>query len=291
MTELVKYEPKDLELSREPDEVLKEAKKAAQALTQVVASKPKKLIFNGQQYFEVSDWQLLGKFYGMTGKITETRPVQFGEVRGWEAHAIVLNRAGQEISAADGMCLNDEEKWATKPKYEYLYILKDGTKQKENPPKNKIVWVDNPKNPGKKMPKTERVKIGEDPVPFFQLRSMAQTRALSKVLRNVLSWVVVLAGYQPSSVDDIGGPEEIGEEPEGENPPATATAAGKTEEKKKGPEAPPLDRLAALKIEMPDLYEEAKKVEGMKEDPTTENAALDLINRANAIWKERNKGK
>ena len=34
--------------------------------------------------------------------------------------------------------------------------------------------------------------------PLFQLRSMAQTRACAKSLRNVLAWVVVLAGYEPN---------------------------------------------------------------------------------------------
>ncbi len=37
--------------------------------------------------------------------------------------------------------------------------------------------------------------------PDFQLRSMAQTRACAKALRNIYSWVVVLAGYE-------GTPEE-----------------------------------------------------------------------------------
>jgi hypothetical protein len=39
--------------------------------------------------------------------------------------------------------------------------------------------------------------------PLFQIRSMAQTRACAKALRNVLGWVVVLAGYTPD--EDIEG--------------------------------------------------------------------------------------
>ena len=39
--------------------------------------------------------------------------------------------------------------------------------------------------------------------PLFQLRSMAQTRACSKALRNVLAWVVVLAGYKPTPAEEI----------------------------------------------------------------------------------------
>lgn len=39
--------------------------------------------------------------------------------------------------------------------------------------------------------------------PLFQLRSMAQTRASSRVLRQVLGWVVVLAGYKPTPAEEL----------------------------------------------------------------------------------------
>lgn len=39
--------------------------------------------------------------------------------------------------------------------------------------------------------------------PLFQLRSMAQTRACAKALRNVLAWVVVLAGYRETPAEEI----------------------------------------------------------------------------------------
>lgn len=41
--------------------------------------------------------------------------------------------------------------------------------------------------------------------PLFQLRSMAQTRASAKALRNVLAWVVVLAGYKPTPAEEMDG--------------------------------------------------------------------------------------
>lgn len=40
--------------------------------------------------------------------------------------------------------------------------------------------------------------------PHFQQRSMAQTRAISKVARNRLAWVVVLAGYSPTPSEEMG---------------------------------------------------------------------------------------
>jgi hypothetical protein len=44
--------------------------------------------------------------------------------------------------------------------------------------------------------------------PLFQLRSMAQTRAAAKSLRNCLAWVVVLAGYEPSVAEEMTGDED-----------------------------------------------------------------------------------
>jgi hypothetical protein len=41
--------------------------------------------------------------------------------------------------------------------------------------------------------------------PLFQLKSMAQTRACAKALRNVLAWVVVLAGYAPTPAEEMDG--------------------------------------------------------------------------------------
>jgi len=44
--------------------------------------------------------------------------------------------------------------------------------------------------------------------PLFQLRSMSQTRASAKALRNCLAWVAVLAGYEPSVAEEMTGDEQ-----------------------------------------------------------------------------------
>lgn len=41
--------------------------------------------------------------------------------------------------------------------------------------------------------------------PTYQLASMAQTRANAKALRNVLSWVTVLAGYKATPAEEMDG--------------------------------------------------------------------------------------
>ncbi len=196
---------KGLVVYREPRVVLEEARKAAEALTEVIKAKPDKVEINGRQYLEFEDWQTLGRFYGLTVKVDSTAALNIDGIRGWEAKASVLNRNGDVIGSAEAMCLNDEEKWSAKPKYEYHYVLKDGTTMVEDPPKDQIVWIKNPKKPGKSMPKKERVRLADQPVPSFQLRSMAQTRACAKAFRNVLAWVVVLAGYKPTPIEEMDG--------------------------------------------------------------------------------------
>jgi hypothetical protein len=46
--------------------------------------------------------------------------------------------------------------------------------------------------------------------PLFQLKSMAQTRALAKALRNVMAWVVVLAGYSPTPAEEMDDVQDNG---------------------------------------------------------------------------------
>lgn len=196
----------DISVSRPPEVVLSEAAKAAKALTQVLESKKKQVIFNGERYLEFEDWQMLGRFYGVTAKVKSTHFVSYGDIRGFEATAVALRADGMEISAADGSCFTDEEKWRTRPKYKIVYVLKDGTETEDDPPKNMIVWE---QVRGKYLPKRKRIFVGEEQVPLFQLKSMAQTRACAKVLRNVLAWVVVLAGYRPTPAEELDGMAEV----------------------------------------------------------------------------------
>lgn len=60
--------------------------------------------------------------------------------------------------------------------------------------------------------------------PDFQLRSMAQTRASVKALRNVFAWIVVLANYSPTPAEEMIRDEK-----------KTVTVPSKTEPKKEGP--------------------------------------------------------
>jgi hypothetical protein len=45
--------------------------------------------------------------------------------------------------------------------------------------------------------------------PEFQLRSMAQTRACAKALRNAFAWIPVLAGYEGTPAEEMDGVVEV----------------------------------------------------------------------------------
>jgi hypothetical protein len=205
--EMVEVQAMGMAMARPPEVVLAEAHKAAVALQGVIKGKKNPVVFNKEQYIESDDWQLLGRFYGLTAKIVSTTPVDYGGVRGFEARAVVVDvRNGIEVSAAEAMCLNDEEKWSARAKYEW---------QDELDADGKKVW-----DAAAKRYKGKRVQVGTVAVPMFQLRSMAQTRACAKALRNVLAWVVVLAGYKPTVAEEMTGDEEPGES----KPPITMPA-------------------------------------------------------------------
>lgn len=191
-----------LAVPREPELVLEEAQRAAAALKRVIDAKPKKVMFGDEQYIEHEDWQTVGRFYGLAEQIIWTRPIQVGDASGWEARAEAIHVASARVVAsAEAMCLNDEEKWRTRPKYAWVYHKKSGGTSVEDPGKDELIWDRNAE--GKSRPKKSRELIGEESVPQFQLRSMAQTRAGAKALRNALGWVVVLAGYKPTPAEEM----------------------------------------------------------------------------------------
>jgi hypothetical protein len=200
-----------------PEVVLFEAKKAAQALQNIISKKKKPVMMNGEQYLEFEDWQTVGRFYGITAREDgDPEFVNLGGVQGFKASAVAIDRSGREIGRATAYCLNDEEKWRAKNKFAWAYVKKSGGHSVEDPGKDEIIWEENPDKPGKNRPKKERIHLGEEAVPLFQLSSMAQTRASAKALRNVLSWVVVLAGYRSTPAEELDGLRDSPREPQPE---------------------------------------------------------------------------
>jgi len=191
------YEAHPMTLVGTPDSILEEATIAANALMNVVKKAGLAHNFGGKKdHLEFEAWQTLAKFYGESVQCVEVRFVQYGSAQGFEAISEVRDRCGTLVSRAEAMCLNDEDKWKSKPKYGYVYICKDGTRSIEDPGKDQIIWEN-------KKPKKERVKVGDEPVPLFQLRSMAQTRSNAKALKNRFAWIVVLAGYSATPAEEM----------------------------------------------------------------------------------------
>ena len=117
-----------------PDSILAEATEAANALMSVVKKAELARNFGGRKdHLEFEAWQTLAKFYGESVHCIEVRFVQYGSAQGFEAVSIVKNRFGNEVSRAEALCLDDEDKWKTKAKYAYVYVCKDGTRSVEDP--------------------------------------------------------------------------------------------------------------------------------------------------------------
>jgi hypothetical protein len=181
-TELTTARQAEVGIYDPPETTLANAMTAAKALQTVIAGKKKPVIMNGEQYLEFEDWQTCGQFYGLTVGTHDAVPVEIDGVKGAKARADLVDlRTGQVIegAGAEAYCMRDEEKWNTRPKYEW---------QGEGDDRHKV-------------------KVGDEVVPWFQLASMAQTRAGAKAFRNRLAWVVVLAGYRPTPAEEMTGNE------------------------------------------------------------------------------------
>lgn len=184
----------ELSMGRTPELVLEEAKRAATALQGVIAAKKNPVKFNGEIYLEFEDWSTIASFYGCTVKLESDRFCSYGDASGWEATSVLIRMdTGAVISRATMMCLNDEDNWGLRAVYEWKDELDANGKK---------IWDEQ-----RHRYRGKKIQSGMKPVPLFQLRSMAQTRAGSKVCRNVFSRIPVLAGYQPTPAEEIADPQ------------------------------------------------------------------------------------
>lgn len=111
---------RELQLTRRPAVVMKEATEVAELLRKEIFKLVKPADIRGKKYPLVEHWTTLASFFGVFARITESRYVEFeaepGKIRGWEAHAqAVVAATGQVISEADAMCCDDEPTWESRP--------------------------------------------------------------------------------------------------------------------------------------------------------------------------------
>jgi len=165
---------------RHPETVLKEAELVAATFKRRAEKMELYKQIGPSKHLLIEGWQTLAAMYRVTAGIVEDQYVEFGDARGFEATAeAIFVPTGQRISTAKAMCLSDEENWGMRPKYEW----QNGANGRE------------------------KVKVGETPTPLQQLKSMAQTRACSKVLSNLLKWVARMAGYAGTPAEEMTGNE------------------------------------------------------------------------------------
>ncbi|MFZ1008361.1 MAG: hypothetical protein WAN65_16080 [Candidatus Sulfotelmatobacter sp.] len=175
MTMELAIQPGEMRLVRKPREALAEATEAAGLLMDYVNKNKLSRKFGGEkEHLYIEAWQFLAHMYGIVASSPSCEPFQdeITTARGFVAigEARMIS-TGIVIAQATAMCMDDEDNWDERPKYEY----------------------DNGK----------RTKVDMVKVPDFQLRGMAQTRAMSRVLRGVLAFVVVLAEYSPTPAEEM----------------------------------------------------------------------------------------
>ncbi len=148
-----------------PNQQVIEGKRALRELKALVQRRPDKLVIGGKQYLYFSDWQILGAFFGITASVVETAEVT------------------REKPALDG-------------KFTLLEVIGFTARA--------IAMRD-----GKEVSAAEAECLFEESnwakKPRFQLRSMAQTRACAKALRNCLQWVVRLpdSNFAEESAEEV----------------------------------------------------------------------------------------
>jgi len=153
-----------------PNQQVMEGKRALKELKALVQRRPDKLVISGKQYLYFSDWQILGAFFGITASVVSTAEIT-------------------------------REKQVFKGNFTLLEVIGFTARA--------IAMRD-----GKEVSAAEAECLFEEPnwtkKPRFQLRSMAQTRACAKALRNCLQWVVRLpdSKFAEESAEEVGQAEK-----------------------------------------------------------------------------------
>lgn len=138
-------------------------------------------------------WQMVAFCFGVTTRLVSVGPVydELSGAAGFEAIVEAVHGT-RVIGQAAARCLNNEDNWNVRPKYirgEHGERAKSAT----------LV-----------------------PVPSYQLESMAQTRAASKVLASHFRWILVLSGFSGTPAEEAPKDGEGAEAGNGTEAPAAA---------------------------------------------------------------------
>jgi hypothetical protein len=173
-TELVASEHGELSAtlfgSSDPEAALQQMTLVARTLADVVRQQNLVVKIGQSEHVRVEGWSFLGSLLGVFPVVTWTRPfvADDGNCIGWEARVEARTRQGEVVGAAESECLRSEADWSYTPVSKYGKPLK--------------------------------------PRDDYALRSMAQTRAVSKALRLPLGFVMQLAGFNPTPAEEMVAP-------------------------------------------------------------------------------------
>lgn len=156
----------------DPTEIVTKSVAIADALSEVLKQKGLIKKISGREFVVVEGWVLLGTMLGVFPVVAWSRPTlnEQGEHSGWEARVEARTLTGDVVGAAESQCTRSENLWGWHP------VDSRGRKQ----------------------------SVRDD----YALRSMAQTRAISKALRAPLGFIVTMAGYEATPADEM--PETLG---------------------------------------------------------------------------------
>lgn len=155
--------------TEDPVEIIRRASETADALAAVVRRQNLVSTISGREHVKVEGWTLLGTMLGVFPVTVWSRRTEHEE--GWEARVEARTLAGQVVGAAESECTRSEKMWSHDP----------GTNKYGKP---------------------------IEPRDDYALRSMAQTRATSKALRQPLGFVMQLAGFDPTPAEEM--PRDVG---------------------------------------------------------------------------------
>jgi hypothetical protein len=150
----------------DPAAVIAAATAAAAPLAEVVRKQNLAVTIQGREHVKVEGWTLLGSMLGVFPVCAWSRPIlKDGKEHGWEARVEARTRNGDLVGAAEAQCTRDENQWSFAP--------------------------------------TGRNGQTQQPRDDYALRSMAQTRATSKALRQPLGFVMQLAGFDATPAEEM----------------------------------------------------------------------------------------
>ena len=188
MGELVTVEPVELGLvgGNTTNELIKSAVAIATPLKQFIKDQGLYRFLGGDKpHVYAEGWAFMGTILGLGPQLVNTesfpvagKPDEYGEqFRVTVAWVRISDQ--QMVCSAAGICGGiTEPDWHQRPIYK-----KEG---------GKYVYQNG-----------QKVILGYRPVPAHQRRSMAETRASSKALRLGFSWVMTIAGYNPTPMEEF----------------------------------------------------------------------------------------